>query len=123
MHDASRDLVIIGTQHSTDLKSALNVEREKSKALEGNMKRLDEEIKRADELLYRMIPKKVADRLRNGESTINLCEVRKSAKIYKDPKQRIIIFRFTLHAQYFSVMLLDSQTHAPNCHLWKLFHY
>jgi hypothetical protein len=75
MHDASRDLVLIGTQHSKDLKEALSEEKEKSKVFEDNMKRLNEEMKRADELLYRMIPKKVADRLRNGVPTISLCEV------------------------------------------------
>ena len=76
MHDGSRDLVIIGTQHSTDLKSALSEEKEKSKLLESNMKKLDEARKNADELLYRMIPKRVADRLRNGEPSISLCEVK-----------------------------------------------
>ena len=76
MHDGSRDLIIIGTQHSTDLKTALAEEKEKSKQLEINLKKLDETRKTADELLYRMIPKKVADRLRNGEPSISLCEVK-----------------------------------------------
>jgi guanylate cyclase len=88
MHDGSRDLIIIGTQHSTDLKQALGEEKEKSKLLESNMKKLEETRKQADELLYRMIPKRVADRLRNGEPSISLCEVKKS--IFK-----IIIFIIT----------------------------
>ena len=41
MHDVSRDLIIIGTQHSTDLKQALREEKEKIKLLESNMKKLD----------------------------------------------------------------------------------
>ena len=39
------------------------------------MKRLDDEIKKADNLLYRLLPKSIAERLRKGEPTINLCEV------------------------------------------------
>jgi guanylate cyclase len=40
------------------------------------MKKLDTEMKKTDLLLYQMIPKKIADRLRNGENAANLCEVR-----------------------------------------------
>jgi guanylate cyclase len=40
------------------------------------MKKLDAEMKKTDLLLYQMIPKKIADRLRNGEKAANLCEVR-----------------------------------------------
>ena len=75
MHDGSRDLIIIGTQHSNDLKAALNEEKKKSKQLEVNMKKLNETRKIGDELLYRLLPKKIADRLRNGEPSISLCEV------------------------------------------------
>ena len=32
-------------------------------------------MKRTDQLLYQMIPKKIADRLRSGEKATNLCEV------------------------------------------------
>jgi hypothetical protein len=39
------------------------------------MKRLDIEMKKADQLLCQMIPKKVADRLRSGENLMNLCEM------------------------------------------------
>lgn len=41
------------------------------------MKRLDEERKRTDQLLYQMIPKPIADRLRKGDSPISTCEVSK----------------------------------------------
>ena len=40
------------------------------------MKKLDTEMKKTDLLLYQMIPKKIADRLRSGEKPVNLCEVR-----------------------------------------------
>lgn len=75
MHDSSRDLVLVGTQQSAELKLALDQEKQKSKALEDSMKKLDIEMKRTDQLLYQMIPKKIADRLRSGEPVMNLCEV------------------------------------------------
>ena len=40
------------------------------------MKKLDTEMKKADQLVYQMIPKKIADRLRAGENVMNLCEVK-----------------------------------------------
>ena len=87
MYDGSRDMIVIGTQKSNDLKTALIEEKEKSKQLENNLKKLDEIRKNADELLYRMLPKTVADRLRNGEPSIGLCEVKyapsKSSQILK----------------------------------------
>lgn len=39
------------------------------------MRKLDVEMKKTDLLLYQMIPKKIADRLRGGEKASNLCEV------------------------------------------------
>lgn len=39
------------------------------------MRKLDLEMKRTDSLLYQMIPKTVADRLRKGEAAVNTCEV------------------------------------------------
>lgn len=43
------------------------------------MKMLDYEMKKTDDLLYRMIPKPVAKRLRKGEPAVNTCEVRSMA--------------------------------------------
>ena len=40
------------------------------------MRQLDIEKLRTDTLLYQMIPKSVADRLRKGEPALNTCEVR-----------------------------------------------
>ncbi|CAK9297551.1 unnamed protein product [Gordionus sp. m RMFG-2023] len=75
MHDSSRDLLLAGTQQSTELKAAVDQEQLKSKKIALNMKRLDEEVKRTDQLLYQMIPKAVADRLRKGEPSVNTCEI------------------------------------------------
>jgi guanylate cyclase len=81
MHDSSRDLVLVGTQQSAELKLALDQEKQKSKAIEESIKKLDIEMKKTDQLLYQMIPKKVADRLRSGESVMNLCEVNMNKKM------------------------------------------
>ncbi|XP_060566942.1 soluble guanylate cyclase 88E-like isoform X2 [Ruditapes philippinarum] len=75
MHDSSRDLVLAGTQQSAELKLALDQEQKKSKILQESMLKLDAEMKRTDSLLYQMIPKQVADRLRSGEPAISTCEV------------------------------------------------
>ncbi|XP_014663659.1 PREDICTED: soluble guanylate cyclase 88E-like [Priapulus caudatus] len=75
MHDSSRDLVLAGTQQSAELKLALDQEQKKSRKLEASMMQLDAEMKRTDELLYQMIPKQVADRLRTGETAVATCEV------------------------------------------------
>eukprot|EP00918_Siedleckia_nematoides_P079159 GHVU01173366.1.p1 GENE.GHVU01173366.1~~GHVU01173366.1.p1 ORF type:complete len:849 (-),score=82.73 GHVU01173366.1:1182-3413(-) len=75
MHDSSRDLVLAGTQQSAELKLALDQEQQKSKKLEESMRKLDVEMKRTDSLLYQMIPKAVADRLRKGEPAMTTCEI------------------------------------------------
>lgn len=57
-------------------------EQKKSSKLEESMKMLDYEMKKTDDLLYRMIPKPVAKRLRKGEPAVNTCEVQ-SATVKK----------------------------------------
>ena len=49
-------------------------EQQKSKILEESMRKLDAEMRRTDSLLYQMIPKPVADRLRRGEPAITTCQ-------------------------------------------------
>lgn len=51
--------MLAGTQQSVELKLALDQEQQKSKKLEESMRKLDDEMKRTDELLYQMIPKQV----------------------------------------------------------------
>ncbi len=75
MHDSSRDLVLVGTHQSAELKLALDQEKQKSMALEDSMKKLDVEMKKTDQLLYQMIPKKIAERIKGGEPVMNLVEV------------------------------------------------
>lgn len=54
----------------------IDQETDKGRILEENMEKLDQERKKSDELLYRMMPRQVADRLKRGEEAINTCEVR-----------------------------------------------
>ena len=71
-----------GTQQSVELKLALDQEQQKSKKLVESMKKLDDEMQRTDELLYQMIPKAVADRLRTGENPVDTCQVFQSSSYY-----------------------------------------
>ncbi|XP_033127233.1 soluble guanylate cyclase 88E-like [Anneissia japonica] len=75
IHDSSRDLIMAGTHVSPLLKMALDQEQRKSARLEESMRQLDAEIKKTDALLYQMIPKPVAKKLRNGDSVESTCEV------------------------------------------------
>ncbi|XP_035222950.1 soluble guanylate cyclase 88E-like [Stegodyphus dumicola] len=81
MHDFSRDMVLAGQQQSAELKLALDQELQKSKQLEESMRKLDIEMRRTDELLYQMIPKQVADRLRKGEAAVETCQFFESVTI------------------------------------------
>lgn len=81
MHDSTRDLVLAGTQQSAELKLALDQEQQKSAQLEESMKKLDQEMKRTDSLLYQMIPRQVADKLRRGEPATSTCEIFREVSI------------------------------------------
>lgn len=49
--------------------------------LENNYSLLDTWKRRGDDLLYSMIPKTVAEKLRNGKSPLSTCEVSKKIAI------------------------------------------
>ena len=55
----------IGSQQSNDLKDALDSEMEKTKLMEESMSKLDEEMKRSDQLLSQMMPKSVSEKVIN----------------------------------------------------------
>ncbi|XP_075937381.1 soluble guanylate cyclase 88E-like [Anarhichas minor] len=75
LHDSSRELILAGTQQSAELQLALDQEQQKYAQLQETIKKLDEEKKRGDSLLYAMIPKAVADRLRKGVTALETCQV------------------------------------------------
>nr|XP_023657025.1 soluble guanylate cyclase 88E-like isoform X2 [Paramormyrops kingsleyae] len=69
------ELILAGTQQSAELQLALDQEQQKYAQLQEIIKKLDEEKKRGDSLLYAMIPKAVADRLRKGITALETCQV------------------------------------------------
>lgn len=66
MHDSSRDFILAGTQQNPELNLALDQEKIRSAQLEDS-------IERTDKLLYQMLPKPIADKLRKGETPLNTC--------------------------------------------------
>ncbi|KAF8771590.1 soluble guanylate cyclase 89Db-like [Argiope bruennichi] len=74
LHDSSREIVLAGWQHGARLEISYEKQEERSRKLEQNLKKADEWKQKGDDLLYSMIPKAVALRLRNGEDAIETCE-------------------------------------------------
>ena len=50
-------------------------EKDKGSTLSDSLSAIDQEMKRTDQLLYQMIPKSVALRLRKGEPAMSTCKV------------------------------------------------
>ena len=75
LHDASREFAVFGTNQFTYIKKSLVEEKKKGKILQNNTKELTKQKNVADDLLYRLLPLKIADDLRNGMKAENLCEV------------------------------------------------
>lgn len=74
-HGLSREMVLAGWQHCSRLELMFERAEQRSTELEKSYELLDCWKRRGDELLYTMIPKSVADRLRNGKSPLSTCEV------------------------------------------------
>ena len=64
MHDYSRDIMLATAQEHIETRMLLSAAENKSKEMEDQLKKLDEIQKKTDEILYQMIPKAVAERLR-----------------------------------------------------------
>merc|ERR1712106_1006715 len=75
MHDFSRDLLLASSQQSNELKDALDSEMEKTKLMEESMSKLDQEMKRSDDLPSQMMPKSVAQKIKDGASAVETCEI------------------------------------------------
>ncbi|KAH7978993.1 hypothetical protein HPB49_007700 [Dermacentor silvarum] len=74
IHDMTRDIVLAEWQHGANLEVSYREQERKSQTLEENLVRLEAWRQRGDELLYSMIPKSVADRLRRGAHPVDTCE-------------------------------------------------
>jgi guanylate cyclase len=64
MHDYSRDIMLASSQEHIEMRMALKAAEVKANALNLQLKKLDEVQQKTDELLYQMMPKSVAGRLR-----------------------------------------------------------
>ncbi len=58
-------------------------EKVRTAQLAESMKKMDAEMKRTDALLYQMIPKSVADRLRKGEPAMSTCQVYLTEPVFR----------------------------------------
>ena len=65
MHDYSRDIMLATAQEHIETRMLLSAAENKSLEMEEQLKKLDDIQKKTDEILYQMIPKAVAERLRS----------------------------------------------------------
>ncbi|KAK5650378.1 hypothetical protein RI129_001407 [Pyrocoelia pectoralis] len=80
-HGLSKEMVMAGWQHNSKLEVLFDDAEQRSDELEKNYDLLDTWKKRSDDLLYSMIPRTVADRLRSGNSSLSTCETFESVTI------------------------------------------
>merc|ERR1719394_986190 len=74
MHDYSRDIMLATTQEKIQMKMLLSAAEKKAAQLESQQKKLGEIMKKSDDLISQMLPKKVADDLAKGKSNEEVCE-------------------------------------------------
>nr|CAD7255810.1 unnamed protein product [Timema shepardi] len=74
LHGLSREMVLAGWHHCSRLELMFEKAEQRSMELEHSYSLLDCWKRRGDELLYSMIPKSVADRLRTGENPMSTCQ-------------------------------------------------
>lgn len=74
MYDSSQEMVLSGIQPLPELEYARDQLLDRGKTLEENLEKLDQERQRSEELLYRMMPKAVADELRDGRKAVETCK-------------------------------------------------
>ena len=75
MHDYSRDIMLATSQEQIEMKMALSNAQLRSDQVDMQMKKLDDVMARTEELLFQMIPKAIAERLKKGETYMETCEV------------------------------------------------
>merc|ERR1719219_3055341 len=74
MHDYSRDIMLATTQEQIQMKMLLDAAEKKANLLESQQKKLGEIMKKSDDLISQMLPKKVADDLAKGKSNEEVCQ-------------------------------------------------
>jgi len=73
-HGLSREMVFSGISHYSRLDLMCEREEQRADELETSLNLADSWKKQGDELLYSMIPRSVADRLRNGQDPLATCK-------------------------------------------------
>ncbi|XP_025087604.1 soluble guanylate cyclase 88E-like isoform X3 [Pomacea canaliculata] len=74
LYDSSREMVIAGWQHASQLEYLMEQQVEKSNKIRKNLKALDKARTESNKLLYSMLPETIAVRLKHGEDPINTCQ-------------------------------------------------
>lgn len=73
-HGLSREMVMAGWQHCSRIELLFEKEEQRSDELETSLKLADSWKKQGDDLLYSMIPRPVAERLRTGQNPMDTCQ-------------------------------------------------
>lgn len=73
-HGLAKEMVLAGWQNNSKLELMFDKAEQRASELETNLSLLEVWKKRGDELLYSMIPKPVAEKLRSGNSPLSTCQ-------------------------------------------------
>lgn len=73
MHDYSRDIMLATTQEKIQMKMLLSTAEKKAEYLNAQKKKLDEVMKKSNDLIGQMLPKQVADELAKGKTNEEIC--------------------------------------------------
>merc|ERR1719300_1454500 len=74
MHDYSRDIMLATTQEKIQMKMLLSAAEKKAAELEVQQKKLNEVMKKSDDLISQMLPKSIADELAKGKTNEQICK-------------------------------------------------
>merc|ERR1719394_2272309 len=74
MHDYSRDIMLATTQEKIQMKMLLSAAEKKAAELEVQQKKLNEVMKKSDDLISQMLPKSIADELAKGKTNEEICK-------------------------------------------------
>ena len=75
MHDYSREIMLATSQEQIEMRMTLANAETRANQMNAQLKKIDDIVKKTDELLYQMIPRNVAEKLRKGANTIDTVEV------------------------------------------------
>merc|ERR1719499_685797 len=74
MHDYNRDIMLATTQEKIQMKMLLSAAEKKAAELEVQQKKLNEVMKKSDDLISQMLPKSIADELAKGKTNEQICK-------------------------------------------------